>query len=164
MKKLLSFGLALFASVAAFGQTIASGTLTNGVNLVRDGGTQLLSMQLINLGSTVCTVTLFDNDSATSTNIIRPEYDMFTYAYSTNTSVFTNFFGQLQTNSYRYLSRSSSTVSAVTNAANQIAVVSIPGNSTVNILPSIALGANRGITALAETNSVSYVLNYLPQP
>lgn len=156
--------VALLFGITANAQTFGSGTLTNGVNLIRSGGTALLSMQLINGTANAQMVLLFDNNSATSTNIVRPEYMTSASTLATNTSVFTNIFGQLQTNSFKYLSQTITTNAAVTNAANVVYQVLVPANGTVSILPSQAIGVSRGLNALNGTNTITYTYSYFPLP
>lgn len=160
----LRFIAALALCVSAHAQSIQTGTLTNGVNLLQSTPTALLSLQLVNAAATANTVYLYDNDSATSTNIVKSAYITAAYTRATNTSVITNILGNLQTNNSVYLTKSYTTNSAVTNEATRVYAVVVPATSSVTIEPSSPLLVGFGLNALNVTNSLSYVLRYVPLP
>lgn len=154
----------LVSAFGVFGQATASGTLTNGVNLLNANPVALLSLQLLNANATPNTVILYDNDSATSTNSVKPAYITATLGKATNTTVITNALGNLQTNNFVYLTKTYTTNSAATNEANKLYAVIVPAGSSVTIEPSSPLLTGLGLNALNVTNSVTYVLKYAPLP
>lgn len=154
----------LVSAFGAFGQATQSGVLTNGVNLLQSTPTALLSLQLLNGAASANTVILYDNDSATSTNTVKSSYITAAYTKATNSTVFTNALGNTQTNNFVYLSKSYTTNSAVTNEATRLYAVIVPAGSSVTIEPSNPLLTGFGLNVLNVTNSLSYVLRYVPLP
>jgi len=154
----------LVSAVGAFGQATQSGTLTNGVNLLQSTPTAVLSLQLLNAAASANTVILYDNDSATSTNTVKPSYITYAYSRATNSTVITNVLGNLQTNNFVYLTKSATTNAAVTNEAARVYAVIVPAASSVTIEPSSPLLVGLGLNVLNVTNSLSYVLRYAPLP
>lgn len=160
---IVAIGL-LVSAFGAFGQAQQSGTLTNGVNLLQSTPTAVLSLTLLNANATPNTVILYDNDSATSTNSVKAGYITATLSKATNSTVITNVLGNTQTNNFVYLSKSYTTNTAATNEATRLLAVIVPAGSSVTIEPSSTLLTGLGLNALNVTNSVGYVLRYVPLP
>jgi hypothetical protein len=153
-KLFLKFGLILGISLAAHAQQPITAALTNGVNLVRSGGTALFELQITDTSGVANTITILDNSSSTTTNIVRPAYISAAYTTLTNSTVFTNQAGVTQTNNFRYLSRSSTTNAAATNSANVLYRTIVPANGTVSILPAAHFAFGLGLQILAVSNAI----------
>lgn len=163
--KLMLGAAVLLASLTLPAQSIVNGTVTNGVGLMISGGTAITQIQFVNAGSTSTYLELLDNNSSTSTNIVRPEYTYYTTSVATNTTVFTNIVGTLQTNNFLYLSRSSTDVSAVTNKANLVYAVTLPAGANITVIPSAALSFGRGVQSYATTaTNVTWIATVLGLP
>lgn len=164
MNKLFKFIIVLLAiTAAAFGQITSSGTVASGVNLISSTPVQINSIQLFDTSGAANTITLYDNDSASSTNRVRQAYTITTQ-YSTNVVMsFTNFAGVVQTYTNTVLARVNSTQAAATNEARRVTRVVIPANSTVTIAPTIPFGLSYGAQILA-TGAAVYNLTAEPLP
>lgn len=163
MKKFLTFLSTLFVLAFAASAQFYSGSLTNGVNLVRDGGTSLGYLQLIDTSGTNQTIVVYDNDSSTSTNRIRPAYTATTQ-YTTNiTRIFTNFAGVLQTNVTAQLAWATSSVAATTNEASRVITLAVPANSSTTFAPTSPLGMTWGLQ-IRTTGTAAYNATYRPLP
>jgi hypothetical protein len=148
MKRILNFILALsLFAVSAFAQT--SGTLAAGVNLISSEPTLVRSIQFFDTSGAANTITLYDNDSASSTNRVRAAYTTTTQ-YTTNVVMsFTNFTGVVQTYTNAVLARVNSTVAASTNEARRVFRIALPANGTVSVAPTEPYGTTYGAQILA---------------
>lgn len=163
MNKFFKFISVLLVMAFAASAQFNSGSLTNGVNLVRDGGTSLSYLQLIDTSGTNQTIVVYDNDSSTSTNRIRPAYTATTQ-YTTNiTRIFTNFAGVLQTNTTTQLAWATSNVAATTNEAARVITLAVPANSSTTFAPSSPVGMTWGLQ-IKTTGTAAYNATYIPLP
>jgi hypothetical protein len=163
MKTFKHLILALLAFAFSATAQFYSGSLTNGVNLVNSGGTSLGYLQLIDTSGTNQTIVVYDNDSSTSTNRIRPAYTATTQ-YTTNiVRVFTNFAGVLQTNTTAQIAWATSTVAATTNEAARVITLAVPANSSTTFAPTQPLGMTWGFQ-IKTTGTAAYNATYAPLP
>lgn len=162
MNKFLALFFGLFAIVGSlFGQT--SGTLAAGVNLISSSGTAIAEFQVFDTSGANNIITVYDNDSASSTNRVRAAYTTTTQ-YTTNVVMtFTNFTGVVQSYTNTVLARVNSTVAASTNEARRVFRISVPANGTVTVAPATPYGTTFGVQALA-TGAAAYNLTSVPLP
>lgn len=162
MKRFFSLiSLLLLSVAAAFGQT--SGTLASGVNLISSSGARIASFQVFDTSGANNIITLYDNDSASSTNRVRAAYTTTT-VYSTNVVMsFTNFAGVVQTSTNTVLASVNSTVAASTNEARRVFRISVPANGTVTVAPTAPYGTTFGVQVFA-TGAAAYNLDSQPLP
>lgn len=155
MKRYLNFILLLLLPLGALGQAWTSGSLTNGVNLINDGPVRFNYLQLTDSSGSVNTITLYDNDSASSTNRIIPAVSNARLTYSTNiVSTFTNRAGVVQTSTNTVLYTTTQTIAATTNEARRLYRITLPANGSVVFEPGgLGLGASFGLNALASSNA-----------
>lgn len=163
-KAVLAAGL-LCAGIA-HGQTLLSATLTAGVSRLSENPLLAYALTINNPNAAAVTVRLYDNDSASSTNVVRVGYSTYSYARATNSTVITNVFGNLQTNSFIYLNRTETVTGAVTNEATLVyPPITIPAASTVNVdFGDSPIAVGRGLNALTLNSNVTAFLTYLPLP
>lgn len=155
---------ALVAPLSALGQSVISGSLTNGVNIVRSGPGAIYSLQLFNSDIAAQTVTIYDNSSSTSTNTIKPAYSYFTTGRITNTVIFTNIVGRGETNTTIGLGRTSVSVSAVTNEATRVYRIVVPASSSGTIIPAQPLTFGLGFQVHLIGTNATYNGFYNPLP
>lgn len=162
MKRLFTFISTLFIlAMTAFAQT--SGTLASGVNLISSSPLQIGSFQVFDTSGANNTITVYDNDSASSTNRVRAAYTTTTQ-YTTNVVMtFTNFAGVVQTYTNTVLARVNSTVAASTNEARRVFRIVVPANGSVSVDPILPYGTTFGVQALA-TGAAQYNLVAQPLP
>lgn len=134
----------ILVGLSADAQTLASGSLTNGANLIRSGATVVHELQVLNRDVAAAIVTLYDNSSATSTNRVKTGITTYTLSRATNSTTFTNFVGVVETNNFIYMTRSSTVVAAVTNEATRVYRVTVPASSSVLIQPDDGYGLTFG--------------------
>lgn len=159
---ILSLGLIATLAVRA-ALLIVSGTLSSGVNLVYSGASSLQEIQLSDTSGSANTFLLYDNNSASSTNIVSASYTART-TYSTNVVfTFTDPNGNTQYTTNTYLYSVNSTVAAATNEARRVHIVTVPANSTVVWTPSKPIGFTYGIQVKA-TGAGNYNANYFKLP
>jgi hypothetical protein len=153
MKRIFNFVLLLVALTSSlFAQT--SGTLTAGVNLLSSDPTIVRSIQFFDTSGTNNTITLYDNDSASSTNRVRAAYTTTTQ-YTTNVVMsFTNFTGVVQSYTNAVLARVNSTVAASTNEARRVFRIVVPANGTVSVAPTSPYGTTYGAQVLANGTAI----------
>ena len=153
--KALVIGVAIFAMAhVASAQILLNKVLTNGVNLVRSGATAVNELQITDTSGAANWITLLDNNSASSTNTIKPSYITYAYSRYTNTTTFTNLAGVVQTNNFVYVARVATTNALATNVANVVYRVLIPASATVSILPNNPYTFGLGVQVLAGSNAV----------
>ena len=164
MNKLFKFIILLLAlTAAAFGQITSSGTVASGVNLISSTPVQINSIQLFDTSGAANTITLYDNDSASSTNRVRQAYTITTQ-YSTNVVMsFTNFTGVVQSYTNTVLATVNTTVAAATNQARRVFTFTLPANGTVTFTPTYPQGTTYGLQ-LKATGAGVYNANIQPLP
>lgn len=155
---------ALITSLSASGQSVISGSLTNGVNLVKTGPGVLYSLQIFNSDIAAQTLTIYDNSSSTSTNTAKGAYNYFTTGRGTNTVIFTNAVGRVETNITIGLVRTSVSVSAITNEATRVFRIIVPASSSGTIIPSQPLTFGLGFQAHLLGTNATYNGFYNPLP
>lgn len=125
----------ILSAISTQAQSSRSGSLTNGANLIYSGSSVAYNLQVLNRDAAAAILTIYDNSSATSTNVVRTAITTYLPTRATNTSTFTNAVGRVETNNFVYLTRSSTVTAAVTNEANRIYRISVPASSSVIITP-----------------------------
>ena len=163
-KLAIVIGLGLAVGFSASAQTLKSGSLTNGANLVVSGPNIVYDLQILNRDAAAAIVTLYDNSSATSTNTVKSALTTYTLSRATNSTVFTNINGVLQTNDFIYLTRSSTVTAAVTNEATRVYRVSIPAASQVVVQPNDGYGMTLGFQMHWLGTNADYNLTYRTLP
>jgi len=148
---------------AALSQQPLSVNVTNGVNLVRSGGTAIFELQITDTSASANTISIFDNSSSTSTNTVKSAYISYAYSRSTNSTTFTNLAGVVQTNNFIYLSRAATTNAAATNAAPLIYKTVVPSGGTITISPLNPFTFGLGFQVYASSNAAINAL-YTPMP
>ena len=162
MNRLFSFIASMLLVVSSiFAQT--SGSLTSGVNLISATPLQISAFQVFDTSGALNTITLYDNDSASSTNRVRAAYTSVTQ-YTTNVVMtFTNFTGVVQSFTNTVLARVNVTVPASTNEARRVFRIVVPANGTVMVNPIDPYGTTFGVQALA-TGAAQYNMTAVGQP
>lgn len=164
-RKAVALGAVAFISITSFAQSINSTKIvgitdaTNGVAALT--GKYIVSeLQLINGAASTATVRLFDRGD-TNRWILQPAIKSITSWATNYPIVFTNQFGQLDTNILAGTYSSQSTVAAKTNAAVAVATFALPASTTqiveLNYISSL------GLLLLADTN-VTAVITYRSNP
>jgi hypothetical protein len=162
MKRIFNFILALVAfAMSAVAQS--SGSLTAGVNLLSSDPTLVRGIQFFDTSGANNTVTLYDNDSASSTNRVRAAFTTTTQFTTNVVMSFTNFTGVVQTYTNAVLARVNSTVAASTNEARRVFRIVVPANGTVNVSPIEPYGTTYGAQILA-TGTAIYNADIGPLP
>lgn len=165
MKNLLRFITSLFIAAVAFGQVTTSGTLTAGSNnVISTDGVAILSLQISDTSGSANAVVVYDTDSASTTNIVRPAYTS-AGSYQTNRIVsFTNRVGVVQTYTNTVLYPYTSSVSASTNEAPRVLSTVVTANSTQSFTPvnvNTPLSTTLGLT-IRPVGSAVYTITYQP--
>lgn len=164
-KLAIVIGLGLVVGFSASAQTLKSGSLTNGANLVVSGPNIVYDLQILNRDAAAAIVTLYDNSSATSTNTVKSALTTYTLSRATNSTVFTNINGVLQTNNFIYLTRSSMvTAAAATNEATRVYRVTIPAAGQVVVQPTDGYGMTLGFQMHWLGTNADYNLTYRTLP
>lgn len=165
-KLFVGLSLLFVGLITANAQLLSTHTLTNGVNLINANPLLAFRMQFNNANAAAVTVRLYDNDSATSTNTVKGAYVTYTWTLATNTTVFTNVFENLQTNSHRYLSLVATTNAAVTNEATLVyPTITVPAAGSVTVdFDDRPIAVGRGLNALVASSNITAFLTYLRLP
>lgn len=150
---------------SAQADSIKTGSITNGVNLLLSTSAALKELTVLN-GAAASTFILYDNNSATSTNIVRPLYYTYSRSRATNAYVFTNALGNLQTNSEIYLQITTTTNAATTNEANRVYLANVAASGTLLVDPPQGVyNFTKGVQLYStSTSTLSYVMTYDPLP
>lgn len=164
-RNILVAALALLVGMLpAIGQSVISGVLTNGVNLIKTGPGAVYELEVYNQDAATQTLTIYDNSSSTSTNTVKPAWTYYTIGRATNSVVFTNIVGVVQTNTTIGLARTTVSVSAVTNEATRVYRVTIPTATKVTIQPNEALTFGLGFQLHLLGTNATYNGFYNPLP
>lgn len=161
MKKFLALFVSLFLAVAAYAQTSASGNLSAGLTVISSDPGQLVYLQLSDTSGSANTFIVYDSDSGSTTNRVKPAWYKRTF-YTTNEVVsYTNALGR--TESVTNVVRASvlALQAASTNEMKRVYTVTVPANSTVVLEPEDGLGYTFGYTIKA-LGTGSYNTRYLP--
>ena len=161
MKKFFALFVSLFIAAVAYAQTSASGSLSAGLTVVSSDPGQLVYLQLSDTSGSANTFIVYDSDSGSTTNRVKPAWYKRTF-YTTNEVVsYTNALGR--TESVTNVVRASvlALQAASTNEMKRVYTVSVPANSTVVLEPDDGLGYTFGYTIKA-VGTGSYNTRYLP--
>lgn len=154
----------ILAGLSADAQTLASGSLTNGANLIRSGAAVVYDLQVLNRDVASAILTLYDNSSATSTNQAKTAITTYTLSRATNSTTFTNIVGVVETNDFIYLTRSSTVTAAVTNEATRVYRVTVPASSSVIVSPNDGYGLTFGYQLHWTGTNADYNTTYRSLP
>lgn len=165
MNKLFSFIASLFIAAVAFGQVTTSGTLSAGTStVISTDGVAILSLQISDTSGSANAVVVYDNDSAASTNIVRPAYTS-AGSYQTNRVVtFTNRVGVVQTYTNTVLYPYTTSVAASTNEAPRVLTTVLTANGTQSFTPvnvAAPLSTTLGLV-IRPVGTAVYTLTYQP--
>jgi hypothetical protein len=161
MKKFLVLLVALFLSVTAFAQNIVSGNLTATNNVISTDPGQLVYLQLTDTSGSANTFIVYDSDTATTTNRVKPAFYKRTF-YTTNEVVtYTNPLGRSESVTNVVRASVLALVAASTNEMKRVYTVTVPANSTVVFEPVDPVGYTFGYTIKA-LGTGSYNTTYLP--
>jgi hypothetical protein len=163
-KLALVFGLSFLIGLSAGAQTLKSGSLTNGANLIVSGPTIVYDLQVLNRDAAAALLTLYDNSSATSTNTVKTALTTYTLGKATNSVIFTNINSVVETNTYVYLARTTNTTAAATNEATRVYRITVPAASSVLIQPNDGYGMTRGFQMHWLGTNADYNLQYRTLP
>ena len=161
MKKFFALFVSLFIAAVAYAQTSASGSLSAGLTVISSDPGQLVYLQLSDTSGSANTFIVYDSDSGSTTNRVKPAWYKRTF-YTTNEVVsYTNALGR--TESVTNVVRASvlALQAASTNEMKRVYTVSVPANSTVVLEPDDSLGYTFGYTIKA-LGAGSYNTRYLP--
>lgn len=161
MKKFFALFVSLFIAAVAYAQTSASGSLSAGLTVISSDPGQLVYLQLSDTSGSANTFIVYDSDSGSTTNRVKPAWYKRTF-YTTNEVVsYTNALGR--TESVTNVVRASvlALQAASTNEMKRVYTVSVPANSTVVLEPDDSLGYTFGYTIKA-LGTGSYNTRYLP--
>ena len=162
MKKFFALFVSLFIAAVAYAQTTASGSLSAGLTVISSDPGQLVYLQLSDTSGSANTFIVYDSDSGSTTNRVKPAWYKRTF-YTTNEVVsYTNALGR--TESVTNVVRASvlALQAASTSEMKRVYTVSVPANSSVVLEPSDSLGYTFGYTIKA-LGTGSYNTSYLPQ-
>lgn len=164
------FSKILLSLVLAFGlkaQTITSGTLTAATNnVLSTTGLSIAVLSLTDTSGVTNAIVVYDNDVATSTNIVRPAYISVALTPTVTIDTWTNLFGIVNSITNTVLVRSFTTNSATTNEANRVLTVYLSGNGTVSFNKATyggPLGTTRGLV-IRPVGAASYIMQSSPLP
>ncbi len=161
MKKFFALFVSLFIAAVAYAQTSASGSLSAGLTVISSDPGQLVYLQLSDTSGSANTFIVYDSDSGSTTNRVKPAWYKRTF-YTTNEVVsYTNALGR--TESVTNVVRASvlALQTASTNEMKRVYTVSVPANSSVVLEPADSLGYTFGYTIKA-LGTGSYNTSYLP--
>lgn len=160
MKKLLVV-LGLSIGLVAQAATISLTTTNASTNSVVAGYLLVSSITFANGTSTdAASVTLYDAPSTNLTYTLSSYTNNTISSTITNTTVWTNYFGVSQTNSFLMRTNTTSVVSASTNTYPVILAVNVPASGQSTFTFSPAREVNMGILAVGNTNFTA-VVDYL---
>lgn len=161
MKKFLALFVSLFLAVAAYAQTSASGNLSAGLTVISSDPGQLVYLQLSDASGSANTFIVYDSDSGSTTNRVKPAWYKRTF-YTTNEVVsYTNALGRAETVTNVVRASVLALQAASTNEMKRVYTVSVPANSSVVLEPADSLGYTFGYTIKA-LGTGSYTTSYLP--
>lgn len=161
MNKFFALFVSLFIAAVAYAQTTASGSLSAGLTVISSDPGQLVYLQLSDTSGSANTFIVYDSDSGSTTNRVKPAWYKRTF-YTTNEVVsYTNALGR--TESVTNVVRASvlALQAASTSEMKRVYTVSVPANSSVVLEPSDSLGYTFGYTIKA-LGTGSYNTSYLP--
>jgi hypothetical protein len=120
---------------SAIAQSTETYTLAAGINRLVRGPVNVKSITIQDTSGAANTITFYDNDSTSSTNVITPSYVSVT-EYSTNViQSWTTPLGTTQYATNTFLAQVAVTNAATTNEAPRIFRYVIPANGTVTYTP-----------------------------
>lgn len=161
MKKFFTLFVALFLSVTAFAQNIVSGNLSAGLNVLSSDPGQLVYLQLTDTSGSANTFIVYDSDSASVTNRVKPAFYKRTF-YTTNEVVtYTNPLGRSESVTNVVRASVLALVTSSTNEMKRVYTVTVPANSTIIFEPADPAGYTFGYTIKA-LGTGSYNTTYLP--
>lgn len=165
MKRYLNFILLLLLPFGASAQTWVSGSLSAGVSRISATPIQFNYIQLTDSSGAANTITLYDNSSASITNVVIPAVTGARLTYTTNiVTTFTNRAGVVQTSTNSVLFTTTQTIAGTTNEARRLYRVTLPANGSVVFEPEgLGLGTSYGLNVLS-TGAGSYTLRSNPLP
>jgi hypothetical protein len=150
MKFLLSIIALIAVTFSAAAQNWSSGSLSAGVNLISSSAYSLATLQLVDTSGSANVITLYDNDSASSTNRVTASYTG-RLSYTTNeVRSFTDFQGVSRTVTNATLKVVDVVVAAATNEARRVWRYTLPANGTVTFTPGNPQGSSYGLQVLAS--------------
>lgn len=165
MKKLFTLLTVAFVfASAAFGQVTVSGPITAATTtLLLSTPASILSLTVYDTSGSANAVVFYDNNTAASTNIIRPAYTAAGRYLTNRISTYTASTGVSVSLTNTVLFPYTFTVAATTNEANRVFYTIVPANSSVTPDDSaMPLGVSRGLTVRTVGNA-TYSLTYVPQ-
>ena len=161
MKKFFALFVSLFIAAVAYAQTSASGNLSAGLTVISSDPGQLVYLQLSDTSGSANTFIVYDSDSGSTTNRVKPAWYKRTF-YTTNEVVsYTNALGRTETVTNVVRASVLALQAASTNEMKRVYTVSVPANSTVVLEPDDSLGYTFGYTIKA-VGTGSYNTRYLP--
>ena len=161
MKKFFALFVSLFIAAVAYAQTSASGNLSAGLTVISSDPGQLVYLQLSDTSGSANTFVVYDSDSSSTTNRVKPAWYKRTF-YTTNEVVtYTNALGRTETVTNVVRASVLALQAASTNEMKRVYTVSVPANSTVVLEPDDSLGYTFGYTIKA-VGTGSYNTRYLP--
>lgn len=161
MKRFFSFLTLLFLSVAAFAQNSVSGNLSAGLNVISSDPGQLVYLQLTDTSGSANTFIVYDSDSASTTNRVKPAFYKRTF-YTTNEVVtYTNPLGRSESQTNVVRASILELVAQSTNEMKRSYTVTVPANSTIVFEPTTPVGYTFGYTIKA-LGTGSYNTTYFP--
>lgn len=161
MKKFFALFVSLFIAAVAYAQTSASGSLSAGLTVISSDPGQLVYLQLSDTSGSANTFIVYDSDSASVTNRVKPAWYKRTF-YTTNEVVtYTNPLGRSETVTNVVRASVLALQAASTNEMKRVYTVTVPANSTVVLEPEDGLGYTFGYTIKA-LGTGSYNTRYLP--
>lgn len=142
--------LLLIAALAGFSvaaQTFKSGTLAAATNnIVSAQSVALTYLSLVDTSGTNNLMIVYDNNVATSTNIITPAVTGAILTYSTNiVSTYTDPEGQTRNTTNSVIFRTTQTIAGATNEARRIFVALVPANGSITFPIQSAVGTVNGL-------------------
>jgi len=165
MNKLFVLFAAAFLSLSAvFGQVTKSGTISAATTtLLLSTPASIVSLTVYDTSGAANAVVFYDNNSASSTNIVRPSYTAAGSYLTNRVSTYTASTGVSVSLTNTVLYPYTYTVAAATNEANRVFYTIVPASGIVTPDDaSMPLGVSRGLT-VRTVGTASYSITYVPQ-
>jgi len=162
MKYFFVLFLALFALTStAVAQTMASANLAVTNNVISSDPGQLVYLQLTDTSGAANTFIVYDSDSSSTTNRVKPSFQRRTFYTTNEVSSVTNALGRIESITNTVRASVVTTVASATLEMKRLYTVTVPANSTVVWEPTRSAGYTFGFVIRA-LGTGSYNATYIP--
>jgi len=165
MKKfILSFILAFSVVFPSFGQVTTSGTVSAATTTaILTVPASILSLTVFDTSGSANATVLYDLNTTSSTNLVRPSYTGQLNYLTNRVTTWTNTLGVVTSFTNTVMFSGTTTVAATTNEANRVFYTIIPSNSSFTPADSsLPVGVSRGLV-IRTVGAAAYRVTYVPQ-